>query len=69
MNDFVNQYNFSISRFGGLDGADMLAVNMQINRIPMGALKYRYPIDKLYELFGRQDKVTLPFNPFSLHDM
>jgi hypothetical protein len=47
----------------------MLAVNMQINRIPMGALKYRYPIDKLYELFGRQDKVTLPFNPFSLHDM
>jgi hypothetical protein len=68
MNDFVNQYAFFISRFGGLDRSDMLAVNMQVNRTPMGALKYRYPIGKLYELFGRQDKVMLPFNPFSLHD-
>jgi len=39
--------------------ADMLAVNMQVNRTPMGALKYQYPIEKVYELFGRQDKVTL----------
>jgi hypothetical protein len=61
MNDFVNQYEFLVTRSGGLDRADMLAVNMQINRIPMGALRYHYPIEKVYELFGRHDKVI--FSP------
>lgn len=61
MNDFVNQYEFLVARSGGLDRADMLAVNMQINRIPMGALKYHFPIEKVYELFGRHDKVI--FSP------
>jgi len=59
MNDLVQHYEFFISRFGDLDRADMLAVNMQINRTPMGALKYQYPIEKAYELFGRRDKITL----------
>ena len=63
MNDFVKQYEFFISRFGGLNRADMLIVNMQINRIPMGALKYGYPIAKVYDLFGRRDKIIfdVPF--------
>jgi hypothetical protein len=26
----------------------------------MGALKYRYPIEKLYELFGQHEKVMFP---------
>lgn len=64
MNDLVNQSDFLIYRAGGLDKADILVVNMQINRIPMGALKYQYPIEKLYERLGRQDKVSLPVNPF-----
>ena len=68
MNDFVNQLEFFISRFGGLDRANMLAINMQINRIPMGALKYHYPVEKVYELFGRRDKITLAM-PFPFQDM
>jgi hypothetical protein len=62
MNDLVNQSDFLVYRAGGLDKADMLLVNMLLNRIPMGALKYQYPIEKLYERFGRQDKVSLPVN-------
>jgi hypothetical protein len=59
MNDFVRQLEFFISRFGGLDRTDMLAVNMQINRTPMGTFKkYGFPIAKLYELFGRRDKIV-----------
>jgi len=64
MNDFVRQLEFIISRFGGLDRTDMLAVNMEINRIPMGTFKkYGFPIRKLYELFGRRDKIVfdMPF--------
>ena len=64
MNDLVNQSDSLVHRAGGLDKADILVVNMLINRIPMGALKYQYPIEKLYERFGRQDKVSLPVNPF-----
>ncbi len=64
MNDLVNQSDFLVYRAGGLDKADIIVVNMLINRIPMGALKYQYPIERLYERFGRQDKVLLPVNPF-----
>lgn len=64
MNDLVNQGEFLVYRAGGLDKADILLVNMLINRILMGALKYQYPIKKLYERFGRRDKVSLPVNPF-----
>jgi hypothetical protein len=57
MNDYARQLEFFVARFAGLDRADMLAINMEMNRIPMGALKYGYPIAKLYELFGRRDKI------------
>jgi hypothetical protein len=64
MNDLADQADFLVGRAGGLDKADMLTVNMMLNRIPMGAIKYRYAIDKVYELFGRTDKICLPINPF-----
>ncbi len=64
MNDLADQADFLVSRAGGLEKGDMLTVNMMLNRIPMGAIKYRYAIDKLYELFGRTDKVRLPINLF-----
>jgi hypothetical protein len=53
MTDLVNQSDFFVHHAGGLDKADILVVNRQLNRIPMGALKYQYPIEKC-ELFGRQ---------------
>ena len=64
MNDLADQADFLVSRAGGLEQGDMLTVNMMLNRIPMGAIKYRYAMDKVYELFGRTDKVRLPINPF-----
>ncbi len=64
MNDLADQADFLVSRAGGLEKGDMLTVNMMLNRIPMGAIKYRYSIDKVYELFGRTDKIRLPINPF-----
>ena len=64
MNDLAYQAEFLVSRAGGLEQGDMLTVNMMLNRIPMGAIKYHYAIDKVYELFGRTDKIRLPINPF-----
>jgi ribosomal protein L20A (L18A) len=32
----------------------------------MGALKYRYAIEKVYELFGRTDKVRETIDPFTM---
>jgi len=64
MNDLADQADFLVSRAGGLEKGDMLTVNMMLNRIPMGAIKYRYAIDNIYELFGRTDKIRLPINPF-----
>lgn len=64
MNDLADQADFLVGRAGGLEKADMLMVNMMLNRIPMGAIKYRYSIDNVYELFGKSDKIRLPINPF-----
>jgi hypothetical protein len=64
MNDLADQAELLVSRAGGLEKGDILTVNMMLNRIPMGAIKYDYAIEKLYELFGRTDKILLPINPF-----
>jgi len=66
MNDLVNQVEFLISRAGGLEKADMLRVNMMLNRVPMGALKYHYAIEKASELFGRTDTVRELIDPFTM---
>ena len=65
MNDLVNQVKFYIGRAGGLEDAEMLRVNMMLNRVPMGALKYKYAIEKVYELFGRTDRVR-DIDPFTM---
>jgi len=64
MNDLADQADFLVHRAGGLEKGNMLTVNMMLNRVPMGAIKYRHAIDKVYELFGRTDKIRLPVNPF-----
>jgi hypothetical protein len=64
MNDLAYQADFLVSRAGGLEKGDMLTVNMMLNRIPMSAIKYRYSIEKVHELFGRTEKIRLPINPF-----
>jgi hypothetical protein len=64
MNDLGYQVEYLVSQAGGLERGDMLTINMMLNRIPMGALKYRYAIEKVYELFGRTDQIRLQINPF-----
>ncbi len=64
MNDLAGEAEFLVHRAGGLKKADLSTVNMMLNRVPMGAIKYRYSIEKVYELFGRNEKVSLPMNPF-----
>jgi hypothetical protein len=65
MNDLAGQAEFLIHRAGGLEKADMLRVNMMLNRVPMGALKYHYAIEKVYELFGRTDTIR-DIDPFTM---
>jgi hypothetical protein len=65
MNDLVSQVEFLISRAGGLENAEMLRANMMLNRVPMSALKYKYAIEKIYELFGRTDSVR-DIDPFTM---
>jgi len=50
MNDFTYAYQYNIDRAGGLDRARILEVNKQVNRTPSSPLKYKYPIDMVYEL-------------------
>ncbi len=66
LNDLADQADFLVSRAGGLEKGDMLTVNMMLNRIFMGAIEYRYSIDRVFELFGRTDTVRLPIDPFSM---
>ena len=65
MNDLAKQVEFLVHRAGGLEKADLLRVNMILNRVPMGALKYRLPVDKVFDLFGRTDKIR-KIDPFTM---
>ncbi len=50
MNDLAFQYEYHILGDGGFDRIKILQVNQKINRTPMGALKYKYPIEVLKKL-------------------
>src|SRR4030065_354197 len=50
MNDLAYHYEFQIMREGGIVNIRILHLNKEINRTPMGALKYHYPIDVLKNL-------------------
>jgi hypothetical protein len=50
MNDFAYHYEFQIMREGGIENIRILHLNKKINRTPMGALKYNFPIETLKKL-------------------
>ncbi len=50
MNEFAFEYDFLIRREGGIEKVRILEVNKMINRTPIGALKYKYPIEALKNL-------------------
>ncbi len=47
MNEFAFEYDYLIRREGGIENIRILHLNKEINRTPMGALKYGYPIEAL----------------------
>jgi len=47
MNEFAFEYEYLIRREVGIEKVKIFEINKEINRIPMGALKYKYPIEAL----------------------
>ncbi len=66
MNDLAGQAEFLAHRAGGLGKADMLRVNMMLNRVPMGTLKYDHAIERLFGLLGRSGAVRELDDPFTM---
>ena len=53
MNDLAFQIEAYIERSGGLSYLDFDVVNDELNRIPMGAIEYKYSIDVLRDLLDQ----------------
>ena len=51
MTDLVYQYEAQILRAGGIGNIKILQINHIINRTPMSALKYKFPIEALRNVF------------------
>jgi hypothetical protein len=50
MNEFAFENDYLIRREGGIEKVRIFEINKEINRTPMGALKYKYPIETLRNL-------------------
>ena len=53
MNDLAFQIEAYIETSGGLSYLDFDVVNDKLNRIPMGAIEYKYSIDALKHLLDQ----------------
>lgn len=60
MNDLVQNYKYRILSQGGLHSCDFRSIIKEMNQMPMGALKYEYPIEILRALCGVTHNT--PFN-------
>lgn len=47
MNDLKCAYGFEVVRSGGIGGFNVLAVNREMNRTPLSAIKYSYAIEEV----------------------
>ena len=54
MNDLAYQIEAIIETSGGLSYIDLDSMNDKINRIPMGAIDYKYSIKALKELLNNE---------------
>ena len=53
MNDLALQIEYRIKGYGGIENIDLKRLNRDINRVPMGALDYRYAIESLEDELSR----------------
>jgi len=51
MNNLAFHYKYSIQEAGGVHSPDVPGIIRRLNRMPMGALKYVYPIEALRALY------------------
>jgi hypothetical protein len=51
MNDLAFHYKYSIQESGGVHSPAVPGIIRRLNRMPMGALKYVYPIEALRAMF------------------
>jgi len=49
MNDIAYHYEVYIHMDGGIENAKIMQINHKINRMPMSAISYKYPIEALRE--------------------
>ena len=56
MNDLAFHYKLHILNVGGVCSAEVPSIIKQLNHMPMGALKYAFPIEELKVLYGIQRK-------------
>jgi len=47
MNDLAFQIEYRVAAFGGLENTDLIILNSDLNRTPMGAIKYMNSIELL----------------------
>jgi hypothetical protein len=52
MNDLAFHYRYGISEAGGVDSAQVPEIIKQLNRMPMGAIDYVYPIEAFRAVVG-----------------
>ncbi len=55
MNELAFQIKFSIHNMGGLAATDLIELNHELNRIPMGAIDYKFSIHELQRRLDEGD--------------
>ena len=56
MNDLAFHYKYSIQEAGGVHSPAVPGIIRRLNRMPMGALKYVFPIEALRALYQTADR-------------
>ena len=56
MNDLAFHYKYSIQEAGGVHSPDVPGIIRRLNRMPMGALKFVFPIGALKALYQTAEK-------------
>ena len=56
MNDLAFHYKFSIQEAGGVHSPAVPEIIRRLNRMPMGALKYVFPIEALKALYQTEER-------------
>ncbi len=57
MNDLVFHYKYLIQDAGGVHSHEIPGIIQKLNRMPMGALEYAYPIEALRAMYGASTEV------------